>query len=457
MKPSIPHMLGLLVAFAVVVACTPNVFAQSTPAQQQPDDPPSANERALFDRIAQLEAEVAVLQRNQGEDYLTERRAEEIRALVHDVLADADTRASLAQSGLNAGYDKYFFVASADGDYRLNLTGTIQTKFAYNSQDSSPDDDDRWGFENRRTTLRMFGHVVDPSWQYTVHGNFASGDFKLFDAFIRKDLGEGWSILAGKSKLPFDREQLMSYNTSTAVERSLSAGTFGVGRAEGFQAAYQAEWFKIAMAVSDGLGTIVGTSAPAVAYDTEYAFTGRAEFLVAGQFSQFGAFTAWPENETGVLLGAAIHWQDDEYGTDDVETGILRWVLDATMQFRPVSVYLAVHGNHTDPNDDTRSLDQYGVVAQVGWLLPGEDWEVFGRYEWADPDSGSGGDDEDLSVATVGVVRYFSRNKIKWTTDLGYGLDPVSAEFADGGKNWREDSSGEDGQIVIRTQLQLVF
>ena len=240
MKPSILHTLRLLVALAVVAACTPNVFAQSTPAQQQANDPPSANAQALVDRIEQLEAEVAVLRRNQGVDYLTERRADEIRALVHDVLADADTRASLAQSGVNAGYDKYFFVASADGAYRLNLTGTIQTKFAYNSQDSSPDDDDRWGFENRRTTIRMFGHVVDPSWQYTVHGNFIGGDFKLLDGFIRKDLGEGWSILAGKKKLPFDHEQLMGYNTLTAVERSLIAAAFGVGRAEGFQAAYEA-------------------------------------------------------------------------------------------------------------------------------------------------------------------------------------------------------------------------
>ena len=44
-------------------------------------------------RIAELEAKVARLTASQSDSWLTEQRADEIRGLVQDVLADADTRA----------------------------------------------------------------------------------------------------------------------------------------------------------------------------------------------------------------------------------------------------------------------------------------------------------------------------------------------------------------------------
>lgn len=117
---------------------------------------------ALMAEVAALKAQVAQL--SAGEDWLTEQRADEIRGLVQDVLSDADTRASLLQSGMTAGWDKGFFLASSDGNFKLKLSGLVQVRFNYNNQDDSPVDDDRWGFENRRTRLKFAGHVVDPTW-----------------------------------------------------------------------------------------------------------------------------------------------------------------------------------------------------------------------------------------------------------------------------------------------------
>ena len=52
-----------------------------------------------------------------GDNWMTEERAEEVRSLVRDVLADADTRASLLQSGMTAGYDDGFMIGSTDGNF----------------------------------------------------------------------------------------------------------------------------------------------------------------------------------------------------------------------------------------------------------------------------------------------------------------------------------------------------
>jgi hypothetical protein len=103
--------------------------------------------------------------------------------------------------------------------------------------------------------------------------------------------------------------------------------------------------------------------------------------------------------------------------------------------------------------------DQYGAVLQGGVFLT-DDWELFGRYGWGDLDF----DDEELSFITAGATRYFSKHQLKWTTDVGFGLNEVSSMWGGGfiggggdltGK--RADSPGNDGQVIIRSQLQLMF
>ena len=86
------------------------------------------DDAALRAEIDALKAQVAQL--STGDDWLTEQRSDEIRGLVQDVLADADTRASLLQSGMTAGYDKGFVVGSADGNFLLKING--YTQFARN-------------------------------------------------------------------------------------------------------------------------------------------------------------------------------------------------------------------------------------------------------------------------------------------------------------------------------------
>ncbi|HVP74281.1 MAG TPA: hypothetical protein VMS30_11125, partial [Phycisphaerales bacterium] len=132
--------------------------------------------------VKDLQGQVDALRAENDEQWLTEARANEIRGLVQDVLADADTRASLLQTGSMAGYDKGFFVSSADGNYLLRIGGQLQVRYVYNLQDSDgATDDNRSGFEVRRAKLIMRGHVFDPSWTYDVQfaADRATGNVQL--------------------------------------------------------------------------------------------------------------------------------------------------------------------------------------------------------------------------------------------------------------------------------------
>lgn len=434
-------------AFPLAIAVTVAVLGTELGAEP-PDASPDAPER-----ITALEARVAELR--EASSTIDAERAEAIRSLVSDVLADADTRAALLESNVTAGYDDGFFVGSADGffvgsadgAFRLRVAGQMQVRFVYNHQGDESEDADRWGFENRRTKIRFLGHVGDPDWRYQVTLSFGrSGDTTVQNAFIERRLPGGWRVRAGQFKPAFMREEGVSARTQLAADRSLVNARFSVRRTQGVQVSRAAEHVRFFAAVIDAPDA---TNEPWSAEDTEIALTARAELRVGGDWDQFGDFSGWPGGAPALLLGAAVDYQRAEFGTPaGPEEEDLRLTLDASAEFDGASLFAGFVYQDLDVAD----RNPWGVVVQGSVFLT-DGWELFARYEHGDDDS----DAADLDVVTVGVNRYFRRHALKWTTDVGYGVDEVDEVWASDGLGWRADAPGDDGQVVIRTQLQLLF
>src|SRR5687768_4659856 len=127
---------------AVVLSALALAADATSVAYAQQSEPTVADLRSL---VADLQDQVDNLKAQNDQNWMTEKRAAEIRGLVQDVLADADTRASLLQSGAVAGYDKNFFISSADGNWLLKVTGQVQVRFNFNIQDSATEDNYRYG------------------------------------------------------------------------------------------------------------------------------------------------------------------------------------------------------------------------------------------------------------------------------------------------------------------------
>ena len=447
---SLTTRVGLL-AGASALALTGASFADNSTEAQD-----------LAAQISALQAEVAQLK---GTNWLTEQRAEEIRGLVQDVLADADTRSSLLQGGMTAGYDDGFVIGSPDGNFSLKLNGQLQWRFIWRNQDDlSSSDTNRWGFENSRTKLMFSGNVINQDWTYYIEGNFSRSDgyFMLEDAWIGHQCGENLAVRLGRFKLPFWRESLVHSMNQLAVERSL----LGVGlnsRVQGIAVDYEAEQVRFTGAFTNGLstglapaGTTWGTE------DTEWAFTGRFEFLAGGTWDQFEDFTSPQGEEQGFLFGAALHYQNQEFGTTlpvDNEVEDLLLTVDASAEFGGFNLFGAFWYRITDSDAMPSSLEPWGFVVQGGGYVA-EDFELFGRFEYYQAD-GYPVEPDAFSMITVGVNKYWG-DHVKWTTDVGYGLDAVDpfgvmGAGADTITGWNGDAIDEDGQIVFRTQLQLVF
>ncbi len=316
-------------------------------------------------RLAEIEKQNGTLQTRVNEleaadaqTWLTQERADQIRGVVTDVLADSETRASLQSAGMNAGWDDGFFLQSPDGRFRLEVGGMVQARYMYShirkgftadtpqpGQEFAAEDDvtSRKGWDIPHARLDFRGHVFGPDTRFRVQGEFsnqrpdafqlysnppvaaapeygaANGNFQLLDAYIIQELGNGFAVRVGQFKLPFDRGWEVPIAYQLTGERDTVAVHMGLGRSQGVELAWGSDSVRVRGALSDGAndrlfsGFAFSTTQPANSpyyfSQAEMAISARAEFKLAGQWRDFESMTSPPGEEFGLLLGVGAHWQ----------------------------------------------------------------------------------------------------------------------------------------------------
>lgn len=438
-----------------------------------------ANTSALA-QIAELKAELAAMKSQQGEEWLTEQRAADIRGIVQDVLADAETRTSLQSSGATAGYDNGFFISSADGNFRLNINGLMQFRWIMNG---ASDQTTQWGFDVRRAQVTFSG-VFASEWRYNLQMQYGSqwnlaaqpyasainafletGDINVLDAYVERDVelgGTSYTIRGGQFKAPFLREQLVSDGNQLGIDRSVLSYYFSQGYSTGLQLGYSADTLRFAVAFTNGQGTPADFNLGS--YDTswlgnptKYSFGGRVDYKMSGNWSDFDDFSSAPGSESGVMIGAAAFYQKYNANAFGGANNMKAYgvTADVTWNFGGASLFASFVWENLDPNAGS-STNPWGFMVQGGYFLS-DQAELFARYSYANADSaaGIGSDRTKLSLISVGINYYMASNA-KLTADFGYSLNELGT-FALSGSGYRPDAAGQDGQYAIRTQLQLSF
>ena len=363
-------------------------------------------------RIGELESRLSSIETSEDSQWLTQQRADEIRMLVEDILADAETRSNLL---LGSGYDGGAVIGGGDWMLRTNIH--MQQRLILNDRAAGSE----WNFENTRTKFILSGNVVSPEWFYKVEiETVTRARTGLLDSYAGYDFGNDWKIRVGTFKAPLLREELMDSRYQLAVERSVVNYLYTIERKEGIAVDHYGERFHF----TGSLDNIT---------DSEYTL--RGEFLIEGDWDQFSDFSSVDGDKTAMMVGGAIHLQT---GANDDRL----LTLDFSGKFGGSSLYAAIIRADFGA---ASARDTTGFVLQGGYRFD-DDWEGFARYEWTDFDV------PDMSILTVGITRYFSGHHAKWTTDIGVALDPVPTTIPV--TAWL---AGPDGQVVIRSQLQLVY
>jgi len=424
---------------------------------------------ALKERLAQLETQ-------ENSNWLTEQRATEIRSLVQDVLADADTRASLQDTNMTAGYDDGFFIRSQDGNYSVHINGGAQVRFNWNSTKSGAlgTPANRWGFENTRTRLVFSGNVIDPTWTYRIQAQWSDsvGDttggpavigapnatgFHLQDAWIQKDMGNGLSLKVGQFKAPFAREYMVDEFNQLAVERSLLSTGWQHGRMQGIQMGYAADAIRFAGYFGDGVGGMLSRGSQNTNWTmtpTRYSMGGRFEFKSGGTWDQFDDMSSHRGEEFAMLFGVATFYQSN-YANSPSHT----WEMtaDATIDGGGWNLMAAFYIGQLKPGGGASSTTPWGFTAQGGYFLT-DDLEAFARWEYGKKGMTGAGQvaATNLNGFTLGANWFFGDN-MKFTGDFGLNLKTLDGSVGTETGYQAQTGGGSKNQWAIRMQMQVTF
>ena len=487
-------------------------------------------------QIAELKKELNELKSQNGDKWLTEERASQIRGVVQDVMADADTRSSLQATAATSGYNNGFFIASPDGNFKLQVNGQVQVRSSYAWQTNSAWNASKtinpnatkaqYGTEIRRAKLSFSGNVVDPSWQYKVtmaylpagsqvanangsytgsspyntagsnSGNGSASTANLEDAYINKDMGNGMSLMMGQFKSPFLREEMVSSANQLGVERSVVNQMFSTGWTDGIQFTAKNDSLMGMISFNNGGNNANFATQNMNSTDgayTQYAITGRVQYLVSGNWAQFNDMTSMRGGGQGLMLGAGFNWQHGGNQTSsstipgngvasaNTDAGFFTYTADASWDLGGANLYGAFFGNMTGslPNETSAtpsknngsSIQSYGALVQGGYFIS-DNTELFGSWQWYETVN-QGGNDPMASAGNVfsaqmnnifsaGLNIYLTKN-VKFTFDAGWAMNGIVYNGgiynqAVAGTNYQvSGASSNGGEWVGRAQVQLVF
>lgn len=382
---------------------------------------------------------------------------DDLRAAVAEMLADAQTRASLLAGSGTSGFDKGFFVTSDDGDFKLVLNGVIQFRHLVNHSDQPPagGDDVTHGFQNARTRLSFGGFLGDRTWKYYVlTGSGASGSWGVLDAYIRKHLGDTWFVQWGQFKLPLMYEWMVTERTQQFVDRSLVEAHFSPSYSQGVMLGVEHDAWRAFAAFSDGLrARDTDFSEGARQLTADWAATGRVEFKPIGAWTDYTDYQSFRDGKELLVVGAAVHGQDGRDVFTASDRTIVRSTVDVSWKLGGANIAGAlVHSHEATTGAD---FDKLGAVIQAG-VFVSDPLELIARYEWGDLD-GAGTIEQDLNLLTVGCNYYFARHAMKLTLDAGYAFDAIDPLWTGSGRGFLPDAPGQDGQVVVRAQFQVLF
>lgn len=357
-------------------------------------------------------------------------------------------------------------VIAADSSWSMKFGASFQTMFI-----GEWDIDDKGSFTNgsssflvRRARLKFDGFAYSSKLQYKLQLGLSNRDLSggnqytgntpriLYDAVLKWNFYKNVVLWMGQTKLPGNREQLVSSGSMQFVDRSMLNSAFNIGRDMGVQLRHH---FKIGntflvreiMAFSQGEGSNI-TSGNLGGYQYTY----KVEFLPFGEFSKKGDYSGGDlvrEKKVKLAIAGAYDMNDNavktksnlgSYMVNDVglyETDIHTLFIDAMLKYKGFSFMAeyaqreadnpeAINGNGTLTGDVVNVGK--GINLQMGYLFK-SNWELSGRVTQIDYKKEVTGKDV-TSQYTLGVSKYLSEHKLKVQSDVSYA---TSNNFTTGG------------------------
>ncbi|MEP1259573.1 porin [Algoriphagus sp.] len=333
---------------------------------------------------------------------------------------------------------------SKDSLFLLNLRFRMQNRFGLNSASGEDLDIDRVDFRIRRLRLRLDGYVLSPKIQYYIQLGFSKADLDLEsggfaqpirDAIVYYYFKPNFYMGFGQSKLPGNRERVVSSGNLQFADRSIANGFFTLDRDFGFFSYYTYQTsglsqFQIKAAINTGEGRN-----PSVG-DKGLSYTGRIEYLPFGKFKNNGDYSEGDlefEDRPKLSLGVTYNWNENAHRTRGQLGSLLYegrdlnvFIADAMFKYAGWGAMAEFFKRGSkDPITMNEAGDVKAVVVGIGTnmhlskMISRKDELAF-RYASVRPDEIINQYQNRLEETAVGYTRYLNGHRIKLQGNLGY-------------------------------------
>lgn len=190
--------------------------------------------------------------------------------------------------------EKGIEIIQKDSLFSLQFQFRMQNRAAYMSTTESDLTPESFEFRVRRLRLRMKGFVINPKIGYYIQLSFSRGDMDweapqgsinnsspniVRDAVIYYQPLKSLKFAFGQTKLPGNRQRVISSGNQQFADRSIVNATYTIDRDFGFFANYERNYFMIKGAITSGEGRNSTKSSKGLNY------TGRIEIFPFGRFT----------------------------------------------------------------------------------------------------------------------------------------------------------------------------
>ena len=326
----------------------------------------------------------------------------------------------------------------------------------------------------RRARLKFDGYAFSPKLKYKIELGLSNRDIGkassftndapkyILDAVIKWNFYENFELWFGQTKLPGNRERVVSSANLQQVDRSLLNSRFNIDRDMGMQLRHHFNLtnnfvVKEILSIAQGEGRNITTGNLG-----GHQFTGRLEVLPMGNFASKGDYKGSDlKRETSPKLALGVSYDHNanavknrsnqgsymETDTGFYETNINTLFIDAMFKYKGFSL-MAEYADRDAKNPFAINSDGTltGDVVQVGkglnlqsGVLFKNDWELSGRYTNIKLDKAITGKDKEQQY-TLGLSKYIVGHSLKVQSDISY-----------------LDLTGGNSELMYRLQFDIHF
>lgn len=373
-----------------------------------------------------------------------------------------------AQNLVVTKYGKGINFIAVDSSMSLKLGARFQTLFVAGRSTADGADYER-NMQIRRARLKFDGFVFSPKVEYKIELSLSNRDNApanvkqmgnassiVLDAVLKYELRKNLHVWFGQTKLPGNRERVISSSALQFVDRSMLNGKYNIDRDLGIQLHHS---FKIGdMVIKDIYALTMGEGRNVVVTDTGgLCHTVRVEVLPFGAFTNKGDYfdaDLAREEKPKLSLGAGYNFTNDavrkggQLGDFLTETRDLNtFFADVMIKYQGWSLTSEYMNKKADRNPLLKSRKNFfetgeGWNIQSGYLFK-NNVELAARYTTIKPSSEiiNASLNEEEKEYTVGLSKYFSGHNLKIQTDFSL----------------IEEKGATDKEARFRFQVELAF